>query len=332
MPARDAAAGPFFVFAKTFGIAAAFTLVTGAGVTIFVDPLWVFRSEPAWLARTGGVNRFLDLDMRRAKPLQLFTRPAGTVLVGSSNVYRGLRPSDLRGGGAYNLGLSALMADELPGIADLIVARGAPQVLIGLDYYMFTTFSGPPRLERQLDRWTTRLGAWTSAAVSLRNLAGSLPGVIDRAFEPGLWRFDGFKDTPDYPAAVTRRVADDQNFGAMEYRPETLIHLDAALRRLRGRDVRIVLSPMSRPQRTLAAAASRGADVARWRDDVARTTTRFGIEPADLTEQHPFNDFDPAQGSSRFWLDSMHYKPEVGRWIFEKVGLAVAESTATTTR
>jgi hypothetical protein len=311
---------PFNAFLRSFAIAAALTLAAGAAVTVFVDPLWIFRTHPPWLSWTGGVNRLLDVDMRRAKPLQLFSRPAETVLIGSSTVYRGLRPADVAGGPAYNLGLSSLMADELPALANLAAARGASRIVIGLDYYMFTAFPGPPRLAGELDRPAERLAARFRAALSLRDLAGSLPSVLASAYEPGAWRFDGFKETPDYPAAVTRRIAAEQNFAAMAYRPETLGFLAEALGRLRGRELRLYLSPMSAPELALAAAAGRAPEIARWRADVAQTARAFGIEAVDLTEAHPFDDFDPKRGSSRFWLDTLHYKPEVGRWILERVG------------
>src|SRR3954471_4238740 len=138
-------------FARALVVSCALSLAVGMAVTAAGDPYWVFRRHPPWLAWRGGVNRFLDLDMRRAKPLQLFVRPAETVLVGSSTVYRGIDPSDLVDGAGYNLGLSSLMADELPAIADLLVARKVRRVVIGLDYFMFTNFPGPPRLKTGLD-------------------------------------------------------------------------------------------------------------------------------------------------------------------------------------
>src|SRR4051794_15441919 len=116
-------------FGKALVVSCALSLAVGVAVTAAVDPYWVFRRDPPWLAWTGGVNRFLDLDMRRAKPLQLFVRSAETVLVGSSTVYRGIDPSDLVDGVGYNLGLSSLMADELPAIAELLVAREVRRVV-----------------------------------------------------------------------------------------------------------------------------------------------------------------------------------------------------------
>ena len=86
---------PWPDFVRVFAVAGGAALIAGAVATIAVDPYWVFRHSPLWVAWTGGVNRLLDVDMRRAKPLQLFTRPAETVLVGSSTVYRGINPAEI---------------------------------------------------------------------------------------------------------------------------------------------------------------------------------------------------------------------------------------------
>src|SRR4051812_50128549 len=85
-------------FGRALVVSCALCLAIGVAATAAVDPYWVFRTQPPWLAWTGGVNRLLDVDMRRAKPLQLFSRPAETVLIGSSTVYPGLPPADTAGG------------------------------------------------------------------------------------------------------------------------------------------------------------------------------------------------------------------------------------------
>src|SRR3954451_11669127 len=153
-------------FGRALVASLALSLAAGVAATAAGDPYWVFRRHPPWLAWTGGVNRLLDVDMRRGKALQLFMRPAKTVLIGSSTVYRGIDPSDLVDGAGYNLGLSSLMADELPAIADLLVARKVRRVVIGLDYFMFTNFPGPPRLKTGLDHRLARAEAWIKAALS----------------------------------------------------------------------------------------------------------------------------------------------------------------------
>jgi hypothetical protein len=136
-------------FVAAAAVSAALLAALGLAVTCTIDPYWIFRAEPPWLRWTGGVNRHLDIEMRRAKPLQLFERPASTVLIGSSVVYRGIRPSDVAGGPAFNLGLSAMNAAELPVAAGLAAGRdGVRRVVIGLDYFMFSASAVRPHSRR----------------------------------------------------------------------------------------------------------------------------------------------------------------------------------------
>ena len=67
---------------------------------------------------------------------------------------------------------------------------------------------------------------------------------------------------------------------------------------------------MSSPQTTTPAA------------DIAAVAARHGLTLHDLATGHPFDDFDPDKGSSRFWIDNVHFKPEVGRWVLAQLGLA----------
>jgi hypothetical protein len=158
--------------------------------------------------------------------------------------------------------------------------------------------------------------------LSLRALAGAAPWAFVDAYARGPWHFDGSRTLPDLPPTATELMAQRQRFDSMSYRPATVGHLEAALWTLRGADVRVYLSPMSRPQRALASAAGRDGEIARWRADIAAAARRVGVPLSDLVDRHGFDDFDPARGSSRFWLDNAHFKPAVGRWILGEVGVA----------
>lgn len=270
-------------------------------------------------------SRLLDVEMRLVKPLQLGRIRPGTVLVGSSVVYRGLDPHDLSRQAqqpAYNAGLSSLMAAELPTMAALIVDIGSVRrVVIGLDYFMFTRMPPPPPLRPALATRSGRLDALVGIVLN--------PDAIERLArrgqartEPGEWRGDGFKTTPDFDAALTQRAAAAQDIAAMAYRPERLRDLDTALARLPGLELSLYLSPMSVAQRQLIPQGGRAAELARWRTEVAAPAAAKGLILHDLSDAHPFEDFDPAQGSSRFWIDHMHFKPGLGRWILARLGLA----------
>ena len=100
--------------------------------------------------------------------------------------------------------------------------------------------------------------------------------------------------------------------------------LDKTLERLRGLDVMLYISPMSAAQFTLLAQGGRQPEFERWRADAAAAAARYGLTLYDLATGHPFDDFDPEKGSSRFWVDNVHFKPEVGRWVLARLGLASA--------
>jgi hypothetical protein len=314
-------------FAATFVAVVAAVLLLTAMATLWRDPFWVFRAAPPWTRDGAGASRLLDTQMRQVKPLQIANLRPGTLLVGSSVAYRGLDPRDLEPDlpqPAYNAGFSSLMAAELPVLAALARDVGSVRrVVIGLDYFMFTRLPPPPPLRPEL------ASAFGRAEMRLKLMFNSdapenLRGGGQRRTEPGLWRGDGFKTTPDFDAALTRKVAAAQDIAAMAYQPERLAALDAALGGLRGLDIAVYLSPISAAQLDLLSAGGRRPEFERWRLDVAAVTARHGLTLYDLATGHPFDGFDPDRGSSRSWIDNVHFKPEVGRWVLAQLGLASA--------
>ncbi|WID97838.1 hypothetical protein QO058_06190 [Bosea vestrisii] len=312
-------------FAVTFVAVVAGVLLMTAAATLWRDPFWVFRAAPPWTRDGAGASRLLDTQMRRIKPLQIANLRPGTLLIGSSVIYRGLDPRDLAPGlpqPAYNAGIASLMAQELPVLAMLARDVGSVRrVVIGLDYYMFTRLPPPPPLRSDL------ASAFGRAEMRLKLMFNSdapenLRGGGQRRTEPGLWRGDGFKTTPDFDAALTRKIAAAQDIAAMAYEPERLAALDTALGALRGLDIALYLSPLSAAQLRLLAEGGRRPEFERWRMDIAAVTARYGLTLYDLATEHPFDDFDPDKGSSRFWVDNVHFKPEVGRWVLAQLGLA----------
>jgi hypothetical protein len=107
----------------------------------------------------------------------------------------------------------------------------------------------------------------------------------------------------------------------MVYQPERLADLAHALDLLRGADIRLYLSPMSRTQLALARSAGRSDEIERWRRDVASLAAARSVPLSDLIDCHPFDDFSPELGSSPAWFDNVHFKPVVGRWVLGRIGL-----------
>jgi hypothetical protein len=261
--------------------------------------------------------------MRLIKPLQIVRLKPQTLLIGSSVVYRGLDPRDVSAapGQVYNAGFSALMVRELPVLAALAVDVGSvKRVVIELDYFMFTAWPPPPPIDRKLATAAGRREALVSVVLNPK-VIDNLLGRRSLRTEPGLWRGDGYKATPDFDAALVGRITREQDIAAMLYQPSALSHLERALDLLLGRDVTIVLSPMSAAQRQLIADGGRTPEMTAWRRDVASLAARRGLPFHDFVSDHPFEDFDPGKASSRYWLDTLHFKPEVGRWLLGRIGL-----------
>ena len=318
-------------FGATFLLTVAGLMLLTMALTIWRDPFWVLREAPPWTRAGLGESRLLDLEMRRVKPLQLARIRPQTLLVGSSVVYRGLDPAELAASAqhpVYNAGLSSLMAGELPVLAALARNVGsARRVVIGLDYYMFTSLPPPPPLRRELATAAGRAEALLRTVFNSDTIANLLSRAR-RHTEPGSWRADGFKTTPDFDAALTLRIAAAQDIAAMVYRPERLAGLAAALSQLSDLDVEVYLSPVSRPQLALLGEGGRLPEFGRWRADVAALVASHGLRLLDLATEHPFDDFEPGRGSSRFWIDNVHFKPEVGHWVLARLAASAADAVA----
>jgi len=311
-------------FAASFAATVVMILGLLAGLTFWRDPYWVFRDNPPWTRDGGGASRLLDVEMRLIKPLQIARLKPQTLLIGSSVVYRGLDPRDVsaQAGQVYNAGISALMARELPTLAALAVDVGSVRrIVIELDYFMFTAWPPPPPIDRKLATASGRREALVSVVLNPKAI-DNLRGPRPLRTEPGIWHGDGYKATPDFDAELVGKITREQNIAAMAYRPGDLAHLERALDLLQGRDVTVVLSPMSAAQRQLVEAGGRGPALAAWRRDVAGLAVRRSLPLHDFVSGHPFEDFDPGKASSRYWLDTLHFKPEVGRWLLGRIGLA----------
>jgi hypothetical protein len=310
-------------FALLFAGCAALAAAAAVGWTLYFDVLWVFRTEPPWLARTGGANHMLDLEMRRAKALHILGRDARVVILGSSVLYRGVDPANARDGErVYNAGISSLMSEELPVAARLITAnQGAEHAVFGLDFFMFCDFpAAPPPLRPSLGTAVGRAEHVLGAVLGGRILLSSNIWRVAQVLESGAWHRNGFRTSPDRPPDLTRKIDAEQDHG--RYIPAKLDHLDRALTILAPRRVTIYLSPMSRAAERRYEQLGVLPQLLQWRKDVAALASRRGVPLLDLSAAGEPELFDPQSGSSEFWFDNMHFKPVIGRRVLDSLGLA----------
>ena len=301
---------------------------------VWFDAYWLFREHPPWLDVTGGANRTLDRQTRRAKMLQALDRDYAIALVGSSTVYHGLDPRDANprlSGTIFNAGISALMGAELPIMASVVASRGhVRQVAIGLDYYMFSRRGGPPPLSPSLQ---TALGRWNARLGSLFGLYALADSAIDQVAggdDPGGWTRSGFRITPGLPPALTRQNALVRRRTTSSYLPDLMGALDVALDRLVGLDVQVYLSPVNDAQRRLMSELGLLDDFARWRADAARIAADHRVGFHDLADLALGVPFDPDRGSTDVWLDNLHYRPVLGRRVLEVLGFRTPATSGRT--
>ncbi len=313
---------PFLTLA---GLTLVLALAAIAARVAWFDSYWVFRREPPWLTETGGANRLIDRQTRRAKILQGLTRDYTVALVGSSTTFHGLDPADadrVAPGSVYNLGISGLLADELPIVSAVVASRpAAERVVIGLDYYMFARADRAVRLDAALASPIGRANALLGSLFGRYAIRDSTLSSVEGGRDPGTWTYAGFRPTPGLPPALTRENDAARRRTTVAYRPTTLADLDRALATLAGRRVDVVLMPASTAQHRVFAELGLAGDFARWRADVAALAARRGTGFLDLVDLGAASPFDPETGSTAEWLDNLHFTPVIGRQVLQALGL-----------
>ncbi|TDR89964.1 hypothetical protein [Enterovirga rhinocerotis] len=299
-----------------------------AGRVLWFDPYWVWRQTPPWLAETGGANRLIDRQTRRAKTLQALSRDYEIALVGSSTTYHGLDPADADPpfrGRIYNAGISGILAGELPAIAAIVASRPrARRVMIGLDYYMVSRTDRAVRLDPALETVLGRLGARLGSVIGRPFIEDAWPSEVAAKTDPGSWTYDGFRVTPPLSPDETRLNAAIRRRTTVGLVPATYAGLERALDILAGREVVLYLAPVNPAQSRLLDELGLLGDLERWRADMRRLAESRRLPFHDLTALGRDAPFDPDKGSTAAWLDNLHYTPVIGRRVLAALGLRAA--------
>ena len=200
----------------------------------------------------------------------------------------------------------------------------APRAIIGLDYYMFSRRDPPVALDSGPRHGT---GRWTAAlmgsVISWYALTDAWLSEVGGGEDPGSWTYDGFRETPKSPSALTMEHDAIRRRTAAPYRPETLEALSAGLDALGHREIVLYLFPVSDAQRKVLADGGLLQDFARWRGDIAALAKHRGVSLLDLADLGAlFRSTRPRARTIR--LDNLHYTPAIGRLVLQKVGLRSA--------
>ena len=289
-----------------------------------VDPYWLWRERVTW-----SNNPALENRMRFAKSLQILLRQPDVVLLGSSVVYRGIDPDDVRGSSPYNLGIASLRIREAEAYVRYLLRWTRPkQIVIGVDYF---AFDKEQPFETGFDPALAEIGYLAKAGIGAFASATALSDAwrLVRDARPdadGSWHRNGYKSTrprtPEEIAQVlqmTRKVFGKSEIASSEF---------AALERIieLARRENVALSLFVPPYHRSWMDASRSAQQAglsfdEWFRELAALTRSHGIELWDFANANPAAAGPVGQGS-RYYLDPSHFSPLLGRWILHRLGLS----------
>ncbi len=289
--------------------------------TILVDPYWLWRQKPAWVADNGGHNRILDRRMRHAKSLQVVTRRAENVILGSSRVYRGFDTTSGLADGMFNMGISSLrIAEAEKYVSHLVKNTPVKRLILGLEYFMFdadqTTVSG---FDMDTGSRKYLLTAFPAALITLQ--AWNDASVVEAGLEAGdgFWRYNGFKTTADRDAAGLEKISSSYKKHRISQRQYDQLGrlMDTAL----GADLDFILylSPMSEVYLQSLKELGEYDNFIIWRQTVASLAKEKSIKFKDLSVGTPFSSEEISDRSTVSWIDASHFKPVVGEWILQEL-------------
>jgi hypothetical protein len=303
-------------FAIIFFLTVLVLMAAIAGRVIYIDAYWIFRNHPVWLDSTKtGRNNVIDIQMRNAKILHLLTYNINSVIIGSSVAYRGINPINDK---TYNSGISSFMSNEIEQIVKISVnIKKIEKFYIGLDYYMFTDLQVPVKIEFRGNYLDFKINSILNSVFSFEKIQKNSLEYIRSTSEDGGWMANGFRQSQERPSDYTLANNDIQRRSVKPFAPKRSAHLEAALSRLGEKTVVIYLSPVSRAQIRNVYDTGHAEDFRIWRQTMSMIAHKYGAQFYDLVDLDTEDDFLPENGSSRRWLDTLHFKPIVGDRVLE---------------
>lgn len=288
-----------------------------------VDPYWLWRERVAW-----GYNPALENRMRFAKSLQVLLRRPDVVLLGSSVVYRGIDPDDVRGTSTYNLGIASLRIREAEAYVRYLLRWTRPQrIVLGVDYFAFDRLQ---RFEAGFDPALAEAGYLAKAGFGAFASAMALSDAWrltrgKRADDDGSWHRNGYKSTrPRTPEEIAQALQmTRQIFSKSDIASSELAALERIIELARREKVALSLfvPPYHRSWMEASDSARRsGLSFDEWLRELTALSTRHGVELWDFANANPLATAPVGEGS-RYYLDPSHFSPLVGRWILHRLGL-----------
>ena len=311
-----------------------------AGVNIAVDPFGVY-GMPTRIGFNASKVALSDY-VRFAKPLQILHVQPRVVLLGSSRMRDGVDPVDISpvDDEAYNYGVTALSMHEAEAYAEH-ATRVAPveRLIVGLDFFQFNDLQ-PYRagFDRNLLRGGLGPYAFFRSSLSYVALAESYATVMEnrRAPEPIAYLTNGFHDRDarsqvPVEEAILAMAEDFYSrpdfYGEMTSIDASMDSLERmlAVSRERGIDVRVFLSPMHAAMHETVRQRGLWPLFEDWKRRVTEVAARVDTPVWDFSGYNEVTSVSFVD-ASRYYFDSSHYRPEIGRRIVEAISDPEMES------
>ncbi len=319
---------PQFVRLTLSSILGAATILIG--IVAWTDPYWVLRQHNYWTDRWQGHNRALDIRLRHAKALQLLSRQPDTIIIGSSRVYRGMNTELPPFERTYNLGISGLRIREARAfIIHSLRWTSVKRIIFGLDYFMFD-HDRPQEagFDPGLASASYLLRAVPTSYLSYTAISDSYKALRGKRRGDGYWTWSGFKRTnqrteEDIREILSSLYALPMKITKKEYRVFRELLEDVAEAEV---NISLFVSPMHHSAIRRLKEQGEYARFGHWRQQVEKIAATAGLKLHDFSESNPWFQEDISQGSSSHWIDSSHYSPAVGSWVYKLLKPGIANS------
>lgn len=286
-------------------------LVIISGFNVYVDPYWLFRRSPVWESSPG-----LDTKQRFYKPLQMAIRNPDVIFIGSSRVYRGIQPNThFFQGDLYNAGISSLNIEEIYSILKSVTGQKTKKVVIGLDYWMFSSSAVPLQ---SLEKYGSTFDNLATALLSLDAYKDSRE-ALKASKSNDYWMYNGFHHTSDKSETQVEDMYQSyiKSLDEKKISTEKLKTLENIVDLLKRRNVQVILYLSPLHPRTFCAYDSQKFESLVL--ELKKLAKASDVELLDFSHDYLESALPLNNSSNEDWLDYSHFSPKIGDEIQRKI-------------
>lgn len=317
----------FHVWVSIVGVIVAFIIVA----TVVIDPINAIGFP---LIKGINNNKYAqDQYMDVYKPFELARKEADVILIGTSRVYRGIRPTfeGVMNEKVYNLGMSSLSLDHMKAYLQFAYKIHQPKkVFIGLDLFNFSRTNFKNRKvgfsQDRLDNINRNFSIYHAIIESLQLNKSLLKNTFVKShknrcasllFSNGWYIRDD--DAPEIvPEGYYYNLNDYKNvYKEFKYSEEAITCLEHIVNEAkeRGIEVFVFFNPINADIRNIVYLSGHGESLADIKKQIVRRIGRV----------YDFNFNNAYTESRKLYYDCSHYSPKMGEYI--KADILVGHET-----